>query len=148
MPNGLIAHATVVIDADRERVWHALVTPEEIAEYMFGARVESDWLPGSAITWSGEYKGKPFTDKGVIREVVPGELLRYTHYSPMSGLPDTAEHYHNVTVSLSGDGDGTVVTLTQDRNADEKARAESERNWEQMLEGLKSLIEGAPQEAA
>jgi uncharacterized protein YndB with AHSA1/START domain len=146
MPNGLIARATVVIDADRDRVWRALVTPEEIAEYMFGARVESDWVPGSAITWTGEFKGKPFTDKGVIREVIPGELLRYTHYSPLSGSPDTAEHYHTVNVSLSGDGDGTVVTLTQDRNANEQARAESQRNWERMLTGLKEMIEGARSE--
>lgn len=148
MPQGLIATATVVVDATRERVWHALVTPEEIAEYMFGARVESDWMPGSAITWSGEFKGKSFTDKGVIREVIPGELLRYTHYSPMSGLSDKAEHYHNVTVSLSGDGDGTVVTLTQDRNVDEAARRESQRNWEKMLSGLKQVVEGSPPQAA
>lgn len=148
MRDGKIAVATTVIDATRQRVWHALTTPEEIAEYMFGAEVESAWLPGSAITWRGEFEGKPFEDKGVIREVIPNELLRFTHYSPLSGLPDSAEHYHNVTIALSGDGDGTVVTLTQDNNATDQARQESQRNWERMLGGLKALIEGAPHEAA
>ncbi len=147
MEHGLIATATVVVDAPRERVWQGLVNPQEIAEYMFGARVESDWLPGSAISWTGEYQGKPFTDKGVIREMIPGQLLRYTHYSAMSGLPDSIENYHNVTVSLSGDGDGTVVTLTQDNNPDDAARRESQRNWEKMLGDMKGLIEGARHEA-
>jgi uncharacterized protein YndB with AHSA1/START domain len=143
MRNGLIASATVVVDATKERVWRALVTPEEIAEYMFGARVQSDWLPGSAITWSGEWQGRSYADKGVIRELIPGELLRFTHYSPRSGLPDKPDSYHTVAISLSGDGDGTVVTLTQDNNRDEAARRESQHNWEQMLTGLKALIEGA-----
>ena len=148
MPNGLMANATVVIDATRELVWRALVTPEEISEYMFGARVQSDWLPGSAISWSGEWQGKPYADKGVIREFIPGQLLRYTHYSPLSGTPDKPENYHNVAISLSGDGDGTVVTLTQDNNRDEQARRESQRNWERMLGDLKEMIEGAPHKAA
>jgi uncharacterized protein YndB with AHSA1/START domain len=148
MGKGLIANATVVIDATKERVWQALVTPDEIAEYMFGARVESDWLPGSAITWSGEWQGKPYTDKGVIREVIPGELLRYTHYSPLSGTPDKPENYHNVAISLSGDGEGTVVTLSQDNNRDEDSRRESQRNWERMLGSLKEMIEGVPHRAA
>jgi uncharacterized protein YndB with AHSA1/START domain len=148
MSKGLIAKATVVVDADRERVWHALVTPEEIAEYMFGARVQSDWVPGSAITWSGEWQGKPYADKGVIREVIPGELLRFTHYSPLSGAPDRPEHYHTVAISLSGDGDGTVVTLTQDNNRDDAAREESQQNWERMLSGLKATVEGVPDDTA
>jgi uncharacterized protein YndB with AHSA1/START domain len=141
--SGLIAEATVVIDAPRQRVWKALVTPREIAEYMFGARVVSDWLPGSAITWSGEWQGKPFADKGVIRDLIPGELLRYTHYSPRSGRPDKPGNYHTVTITLSGDGNGTVVTLTQDNNHSEEGRRESQQNWVTMLGALKRVIEGS-----
>jgi hypothetical protein len=33
------------------------------------------------------------------------------------------------------------VTLTQDNNATEEAKAHSEENWKRMLEGLKHYVE-------
>ena len=65
---GFVAHARVDVDAPPERVWEALTDPEEIAQYMMGSRVETDWRPGSPITWSGEYDGRPYQDKGEVFE--------------------------------------------------------------------------------
>jgi hypothetical protein len=59
----------------------------------------------------------------------------------MSGKPDRPENYHTVTVELAGRGDETEVTISQDNNADDKARRESEKNWEAMLQGLKKYAE-------
>jgi uncharacterized protein YndB with AHSA1/START domain len=42
-----IARATVRINAPTERVWNALVDPNAIKQYMFGAQVHSDWQEGS-----------------------------------------------------------------------------------------------------
>lgn len=47
MGTGLVANASSTIGAPRETVWHALVTPEEIERYMFGAKVASEWREGS-----------------------------------------------------------------------------------------------------
>lgn len=142
MPDDLIARAQTTIDAPRADVWHALVTPAEIAKYMFGAEVVSDFTEGSRIVWRGEWKGKPFEDRGTVRRVVPGRLLEYTHYSPLSGLPDEPSSYHTVTIELAGDGPATRVVLTQDNNPTEQARAHSEGNWAAMLQGLKRVVEG------
>jgi hypothetical protein len=38
---------------------------------MFGATVETDWRPGSAITWSGEYNGQRYRDKGQTDAQIP-----------------------------------------------------------------------------
>jgi hypothetical protein len=38
-------------------------------------------------------------------------------------------------------GDETRVSLTQDKSADEKALAHSEKNWGTMLEALKKSVE-------
>lgn len=141
MSENLIAKAKTSIDSSKSKVWQALVTPDAIKQYMFGADVESDWLEGGEITWKGEMKGRKYQDKGVILKIEPEHILRYSHFSPLSGKPDKPENYHVVTINLTGSGDNTNVSLSQDNNADEKARKESEKNWGAMLQGLKKFVE-------
>ena len=141
MNRNIVANATTSIGATRAEVWAALVTPDSIKHYMFGAEVESDWNKGSGITWRGEFKGKKYEDKGVILDIAPEQTLQYSHFSPLSGKPDKPENYHTVTFSLSGGANETKVSLSQDNNADEKARKESAKNWGTMLEGLKKYVE-------
>ena len=141
MNKNLVAEASTAIAAGRGLVWDALVTPDAIKHYMFGAEVESDWEPGSPITWKGEFNGRKFEDKGEILEIEPERLLQYSHFSPLSGKEDRAENYHTVTIQISGSGDESVVSLAQDNNADDDERRESEKNWNTMLEGLKKYVE-------
>ena len=56
---------------------------------MFGAELETDWAEGSPITWSGEWEGKPYQDKGKVLEVDPGRRLVHTHFSALSGARTT-----------------------------------------------------------
>ena len=137
----LIARASITIDAPSDTVWRALVTPAAIKQYMFDTNVTSDWKEGSPITWKGEWQGRPYEDKGVIRQFQPERALQYTHFSPLAGLPDRPENYHTVTIMLSAEGGGTRVSLTQDNNPTEEARSHSEKNWGMMLGGLKKFVE-------
>jgi uncharacterized protein YndB with AHSA1/START domain len=139
----LVAKAATSIEADKRKVWDALVSPDAIKQYMFGADVQSEWSEGSGITWKGEMKGRKYEDKGVILQIKPNRTLQYSHFSPMSGKPDKPENYHTVTIDLTGTGDETEVSLSQDNNADESARRESEKNWKSMLQGLKEYVEKA-----
>jgi uncharacterized protein YndB with AHSA1/START domain len=136
-----VAKSSIMIDAPAAQVWDALVNPAAIKQYMFGTNVISDWKKGSSILWKGEWNGKSYEDKGVIRKLKPGRTLQYTHFSPLSGLPDRPENYHTVTIQLAAEGDKTRVSLTQDKNPTEEARAHSESNWGMMLGGLKKFIE-------
>jgi uncharacterized protein YndB with AHSA1/START domain len=108
---------------------------------MFGATVVSDWKVGSPIAWKGEWKGKPFEDKGRILEVQREKRLRYSHFSPLSGVLDRPENYHTVTIEVDTRDGAVHVDLSQDNNPTEKAREESQRNWSMMLEGLKKTVE-------
>ena len=74
-------------------------------------------------------------------QLEPGEIVQYTHFSPLSGVPDEPENYHTVTVELSTDGDQTRVSLAQDNNATEEERDHSAQNWEMMLGSLKRFME-------
>jgi uncharacterized protein YndB with AHSA1/START domain len=145
MEKPIVAKVETTIEAPPAEVWEALVTPETIKQYMFGATVRSDWKEGSPITWKGEWKGKPYEDRGVILDIEPGRRLEYSHYSPLSGLPDTPENHHTVRIELAPrndrNADKTLVTLTQDNNPDEEARKHSEKNWSMMLDGMKRVVE-------
>ena len=141
MAKGHVAKASVVINAPVSKVWDALVNPEAIKRYMFGASAVSDWSEGSSIVWKGEWQGRPYQDKGVILRLTPNRRLHYTHFSPLSGVPDTPENYHTVTFELSNEGNKTRVVLTQDNNPTDKEREHSERNWSTMLTTLKKFLE-------
>lgn len=141
MEKNLIAKASVVISAHSAKVWKALVNPKAIKQYMFGTTVVSDWHEGSPIIWKGEWQGKSYEDKGVILQFKPERTIQYSHFSPLSGLPDKPENYHTVTIELSDENDQTRVSLTQDKNATEEQRADSEKNWGMMLAALKKFLE-------
>jgi uncharacterized protein YndB with AHSA1/START domain len=137
----IVAKAEIDIDASPNEVWSALTDADTITKYFFGAKVSTDWRPGSPIIWSGEYNGKPFVDKGEIQDVEQGRLLRMTHFSPMSGLPDKPESYHTLTYELDERRSGTHVTLTQDNNGDQAEADHATANWTAMLKGLKNAVE-------
>jgi len=138
---GLVASATITIEAPVSDVWKALTDPSLIRQYLFGTTVVSDWREGAPITWKGEWQGKAYEDKGVILKLEPERIIRYTHYSPLSGQPDTPDNYHTVTVELRADGLRTHVLLSQDGNATEEERDHSRQNWLIMLDSLKRLLE-------
>ena len=107
---------------------------------MFGTNVVSEWKEGSTIVWKGEWQGKPYEDKGIILKLKPLRLIQYSHFSPLSGLPDAPVNYHTVTIELSGKDKQTFVSLSQDNNSNEQEREHSENNWKMMLEGLKKVL--------
>ena len=136
-----VAKAETTINVPVDKVWNALIHPEQIKKYMFGATVASDWKEGSKIFWKGEWEGKSYEDKGVILRLRPNRKLQYSHFSPLSGLDDIPENYHIVTIELTEKGKQTIISLSQDNNATEKEKEHSEKNWMMMLDNLKKLLE-------
>ena len=141
MAKGLVATARATIDAPVSVVWDALVNPDTVRRYMFGTTVVSEWKKGSPIVWKGTWRGKAYEDKGTILELERERVIRYSHFSPLSGLPDAPENYHTITIELRRDGNLTFLSLSQDNNLTEEARSHSKKNWEAMLASLKNLLE-------
>jgi uncharacterized protein YndB with AHSA1/START domain len=145
--NEVTAEATVDIDAPRTDVWKSLTDPGKIRQYYLGAEVQSDWQVGSPITFKGEWEGKSYEDKGEILSFEPERELAYSHWSPMGGKPDAPENYHVVAITLNETDGRTRVTLRQSNlegdatDEDRENREHFEKNWRQMLEGLKQTTE-------
>ena len=138
---GYQATARTQVAAPPERVWEAMTDPHQIAQYMMGSRVETDWRVGSPITWNGEWEGRAYQDRGEVLEVEPGSRLVVTHYSAMSGQEDAPENYHTVRYELAPAGGGTTVSLTQDGCDSEEQAEQFSKNWQMMLDGLKKVAE-------
>jgi uncharacterized protein YndB with AHSA1/START domain len=145
--NEVTAEATVDINAPRSKVWRSLTDPERIKEYYLGAEVRTDRQVGSPITFKGEWDGKSYEDKGEVLEVEAERKLTYSHWSALGGKPDAPENYHVVAITLDERDGATHVTLRQSNlrggatDTDRANREEYEKNWKQMLNGLKETTE-------
>jgi len=141
MKSQLIAEASVSINAGKSKVWKAIITPQLIKKYLMGTNVTSDWKEGSAISYQGEYNGKTYHDKGVIKQIEPEKLFQSTYWSSMGGKEDKPENYNLVTYELSEDNGKTNVTLTQDNVQSDKEKEHVTQNWNMVLKKLKEVVE-------
>jgi uncharacterized protein YndB with AHSA1/START domain len=89
--------SSITIHASAASVWAALTTPELIKQWFFGVDTVTDWQVGSLMVHEGVWQGKPYKDKGYILEIDPPRLLVHSHWSALSGLPDSPENYQQVT---------------------------------------------------
>jgi uncharacterized protein YndB with AHSA1/START domain len=136
------------VKAPPSAVWKALTTPSTLKQFFFGSDVSTDWQVGSPIRFKGNWKGKPYEDKGNIQTFDRDKRLAFTHWSPLSGIEDRPENYHVVSFDLRPANGGTEVVLTQTNQNDAEPltpenRQEYAKNWTMVLEGLKKAAEGA-----
>src|SRR5690606_5539757 len=129
-----------IIKAPIDKVWEALTNPKIVKQYFFGTNQETDWNVGSKISWTGEYEGTPYVDKGVVLEYLPNEKLSYSYLSSWIVLEDRPENYLLVTYEVTQTENGTELTITQSNYDEEKAKHSTE-NWGVIIDGLKKLIE-------
>ncbi len=141
MDKTLVANASIMINAPASRVWEALTNPELIKQYLFGAEVITDWKEGSQIIYKGTYEGKTYEDKGSVLKADPDKLLLITHWSPLSGSPDSPENYHKVSYELTSENGSTILTITQDNNASQEEQEHNANFWKMVLDGMKKLLE-------
>lgn len=141
--SGPLATASTTIDAPPERVWSALTDPDEVRQWFFGTEQRTDWRPGSPITWSGEWEGKAYEDKGTVVAVDEPRRFEVTHWSPLTGTPDEPDSYHTLVYTLQDTDRRTVVTVTQDHNADQAEADGNAATWGQLLDALKAHVEAS-----
>ena len=141
MERQYVSRASVAIEASGADVWDALVNPATAKEYFFGAKMHSDWKEGGPITFTGEFNGNSYLEKGTIRQCRPERLLQYSHWSDLEQLPDLPENYRNWTFRIESRSPGVVLSVTEDNIPDETKRARSDAFWSGALTTIKEIVE-------
>ncbi len=125
-------------------VWSTLTNPEKMKQWMgddeMKPEIATDWKAGSSITINGFHHTK-FENKGVVKEFIPEKILRYTHLSSVSRLPDLPESYSIIDFRLNYRDNQTLLLLTIENFPTESIRKHLEFYWTTTLEILKNQIE-------
>jgi uncharacterized protein YndB with AHSA1/START domain len=141
MKGDLEVHVSITINAPVDIVWKALTDPSLIKKYLMGTTVVTDWQEGHPIVYSGSYQGQTYSDKGVVKKVIPQKLLQTTYWSSMAGKEDKPENYNLVTYELSEKESETTVTLRQNNVMNEKEKQHLAENWTVVLQKMKEVCE-------
>lgn len=142
MSNTYSAQTSITINAAIDKVWEALTDPQVVKKYLHNTTMKTDWSVGGPITWSGEWNGKSYEDKGTVLKFEPKRLISTSHWSPRSDTKDMPENYHIVTYELSESSDQTTITLTQS-NCPSQEGADNMiiKGWKPILQTIKESLE-------
>jgi uncharacterized protein YndB with AHSA1/START domain len=143
MVNDVVVTRSVVLNATPERVWEALTHPGMTKQYMYNCEVLSDWKPGSAVQWTGNYHGRSLDEQGKIIEVIPGKLLKYSGFDRLAEGDISREGNIYITHELIPHGKQTKLLTTLEHFEGDETRAEyAAQQWDfEILPKLQSLVE-------
>lgn len=153
---------TLYVASDARRIWEALTDPAMTGQY-WGVRFDTDWQPGSLMTWEDMGARVSGPQQRVV-EAMPGRRLAYMwhtfteEWAQVHGFGTDvlqiagAEPVSMVTFDIEQLGPTTdlpvlvKLTVTHDGFPENSAvRASVTRDWPAVLSSLKSLVEtGSP----
>jgi uncharacterized protein YndB with AHSA1/START domain/biotin operon repressor len=128
----------IYIHTTPERLWDAITDPEIRSKYNFGARVDSDWKPGSRMELSAPKAGM-LLGEGEVLEVDRPNRLVHTMVALWSDNVRNEGH-SRVTWQIEAVGDSCHLTVTHDQLR-EGANPEIYGGWPMILSGLKTWLE-------
>lgn len=128
-----------------ERLWRAITDSADTQLYFYGSRVESDWRPGSRLTYLA---GDELQLDCKILEIDPEHRLVHS-FTAVYDPELAAEPPSRVTWEIERHGDTCRLTVVHDEfESENKTYREVEHGWAHILSGMKTLIEtGEPLEA-
>ena len=114
LTKNLYCEKSILIHASADAIWDILTNPQKIRFYMFGSEVDTDWKPGSPITFSRNSTGIRFVDKGRIIDNQQAKVLTFSYWSSQEGYDDIPENYSVIRYSIQQKKD-RVCELTYRR---------------------------------
>jgi uncharacterized protein YndB with AHSA1/START domain len=133
----------IYIKTTPERLWDAITDPDLRSKYNFGARVTSDYKPGSRFEMNAGPDGSIALGEGEILEADPPRRLVQTMTALWSDEVKS-EGESRITWEIEPVGDSCRLTVTHDQLR-EGANEELYGGWPMILSGLKTLLETGEQ---
>jgi uncharacterized protein YndB with AHSA1/START domain len=128
----------IYIRTTPERLWEAITDGEIRSKYNFGARVTSDWTPGSRYEMSA-WDGTVALGEGENLEVDPPRRLVQTMVA-LWGDDVKSEGTSRITWEIEPVGDSCRLLVTHDQLRD-GANDQLYGGWPMILSGLKTWLE-------
>jgi uncharacterized protein YndB with AHSA1/START domain len=141
---------SVTIDALPSEVWRALTDPDLMKQWMaeaeMGLGIITEWKVGSPIIVKGRHNNVDFENKGTVLEFEPNSILRYSHLSSVSRLPDKAENYTVIEFRLArAEENSTLLKVRTSNFPSESIFKHWEFHWRVTIEVVKRFIESTRQ---
>ncbi|WP_432950570.1 ArsR/SmtB family transcription factor [Kribbella sp. CA-253562] len=143
---------TIYIRTTPERLWRALTEPEFTRQY-WGLHHETDWQPGSPMTWkmgdvtmagAGQkvVEHEPYKRLSYTWHTITPEFARAVELSAEDEAATSAEPLSTVTFELEPDGDQVKLTVIHTGfEPGSRIRAMVSEGWVKLLSDLKSVTE-------
>jgi uncharacterized protein YndB with AHSA1/START domain len=133
---------SININAPRECVYSALTSSEEVPKYFPLKEVESTWQTDSEVLYKGEVNGSPFTDFGVIEELLSPSIYTYRYWSDNHGTERLPENHITISYLLSENVEGTELVVVQSNiGSRELYELMDNQVWDYLLGSLKEYVE-------
>ncbi|HSF27366.1 MAG TPA: SRPBCC domain-containing protein [Actinomycetes bacterium] len=132
----------IYIRTTPERLWEAITDGETRSKYNFGARVSSDWTPGSRFEMS--HPGGGLLGEGDILEADPPRRLVQTMVALWSDEVKS-EGASRVTWEIEPVGEDSCRLVVTHDQLREGANEELYGGWPMILSGLKTWLETGQQ---
>jgi len=139
---------TMVLPAQRQRVWEAVTKPEQLARW-FGVVSDMDFRVGGAIQFTWENKLCPYP--GVIEVIEPVQRFAFRWPSYAVSLPNVTfatEPSTLVDITLEEHAEGTLLTLVESGFASqpqsvpaEELKRSNQDGWQECLNGLHAYLQ-------
>jgi uncharacterized protein YndB with AHSA1/START domain len=130
------------IKAPAEKVYEAWTRPEQMTRWWGVTGHSNPPIAETDLRVGGRFRvqfwgqdGQQHSVGGLYREVVPNRRLVFSW-----AWQSTPERQSQVSIDLKPDGDGTVLTLTHEHFADQKACDDHRVGWTHGLDNLERLF--------
>lgn len=132
---------SININAKPDKIWDALTNKKIVAQYFWGAEVNSEWKKGGLIVYTGTYDGGSYEDKGLILEIEVNTIIKHTYWTSFSEIPYDPETSSIITYQIDANSKNSKLTVIQEGFNNDDDRDKSLKNWEDILLNIKKIIE-------
>jgi uncharacterized protein YndB with AHSA1/START domain len=127
------------VRATADCVWQALVNPDLTEKYYFNTRVESNWKPGSNISYR-DPQGRSALEGKIMEIHPPGRLV--TTFEPKWVPADQSGPPSVVIWEIVSEGNISRVRLTHEGLDPKNPITEDIQSaWQPTLDSLKNVVE-------
>lgn len=125
-------------------MWRTLTNLEQMSKWLgepeMNLQVKTDWKINSPISIRGFHHAN-FENKGTVLQFDKEKILRYTHLSSVSRLPDNEENYTVLEFKLTPIDNKTQLVITINNFPTETIRKHLEFYWQTTIFTIKKQSE-------